>query len=614
MKLRILLCCIFICPLAFAANQGKTAAAPAASASAIPHLRKHGTATQLVIDGKPFLALAGELHNNSATSVEYMKPLWSKIAASKLNTVLTGVSWAQIEPQEGKFDFTVLDGAIQGARSQNLRLVLLWFATWKNGLSSYPPNWVKKDSDRFPRAEIFGDDTPWPVFGGPRFRVNGNLSIELFSPLGDATRDADAKAFAAMMRHIKAVDVAHTVIGIQVENETGIQGDTRDRSPAAIKAFNGPVPQELMSYLQAHKDTLIPELHKVWEATGFKTSGTWTEVFGSGRPADEIFMAWVFSRYIGKVVEAGKAEYPIPMITNCPQEGFGRAPAPLKGGGQSGGAMADAFDIWRAGAPKVDMFGADIYSNDYAGFCARYSQGGNPLFIAETGGGSVDVKAKAIYAFGRHDACAFSPFGIDSMVGNPADPFGYDLLSQLSPLILEHQGNGTMTAILPGATDAPTKIQLGNYLLEVAATRPRGGPPAPAPGQAQAPAAGRGQAQGQAQAPAAGRGQAQGQAQAPAAGRGQAQGQAQTPAPVAMFISTGPDEFYAIGRGVTVYFYPAPNTPGLPLAGLGTVEEGSFVNGRWVPGRWLAGDDTEQGQYLDFRNLEILHFNLYRYK
>ena len=585
MRFRILCCCTLIFPLALVAGQGQAEPAPATPATAkpvagkpatdIPHLKKQGTATQLIVDGKPFLALAGELHNNSCTSLEYMKPLWTKIAASKLNTVLAGVSWAQIEPQEGKFDFSVLDGVIQGARAQNLRLVLLWFATWKNGLSSYPPNWVKKDSDRFPRAQMFGDATPWPVFGGPRFQVNGNLSIELMSPLGDATRDADARAFAAMMRHIKAVDgQQHTVIGIQVENETGIQGDTRDRSPAAIQAFDGPVPPELMNYLQEHKSTLIPALSKVWEAAGFKTSGTWAEVFGKGRPADEIFMAWGFARYIGKVVEAGKAEYPIPMITNCPQEGFGRAPAPLKGGGQSGGAMPDAFDVWRAGGPKIDLFGADIYSNDYAGFCARYAQSGNPLFIAETGGGSVDIKAKALYAFGRHDAMAFSPFGIDSMVGNPSDPFGYDLISQIAPLILKHQGDGTMTAILPGPKDAPTKIQLGNYTLEVGPARPRGAPPA------------------------------QGQPSSP---------QPQAPASVAMFIAAGPDEYYAIGRGVTIYFYPNPNAPGQPLAGLGTVEEGRFVNGKWVPGRLLAGDDTEQGQYLDLRSLGILRFTLYRY-
>jgi len=159
MKLQVLLCAALACPVALVAGQGQGKPVSTASASEIPHLRKQGTATQLVVDGKPFLALAGELHNNSATSLEYMKPLWAKMAVSKLNTVLAGVSWAQIEPQEGKFDFSVLDGVIRDARSHNLRLVLLWFGTWKNGLSSYPPDWVKKDFDRFPRAQMVGDNT-----------------------------------------------------------------------------------------------------------------------------------------------------------------------------------------------------------------------------------------------------------------------------------------------------------------------------------------------------------------------------------------------------------------------------------------------------------------------
>jgi beta-galactosidase GanA len=521
-----------------------------------------------MVDGKPFLALAGELLNNSATSIEYLRPLWPKIVEARLNTVLAGVSWAQIEPAEGNFDFSVLDGVIRDARSHNLRLVLLWFGTWKNGLSSYPPDWVKKDFERFPRAQMVGDKTPWPVFGGPRTQVTGSLSIELFSPFGDATRDADARAFAAMMRHVKAVDGReHTVIGIQVENEVGIQGDTRDRSPAANKAYDGPVPKELMAYLQRHKDALIPELRRVWEAAGFKTSGTWEEAFGHGRATDEIFMAWNFARYVGRVVEAGKAEYPIPMFTNCPQEGFGKAPAPLHGGGQSGGPMPDAMDVWRSGAPAVDLFAADIYSPDFVGFCARYAQSGNPLFIAETGGGQ-DLKARALYAFGRHDAMSFSPFGIDRMVGNDPDAFGYDLLSRLAPLILEHQGKGEMSAVLLRPNDPPQKIQVGNYTLEAGAARRRGAPSAQAPQQA--------------------------------------------PSPVAMFIATGPDEYIAVGSGVTVTF--SPNTPGPPLAGLATVEEGTFANGRWVPGRRLAGDDTEQGQYLDLRNMGIQRFTLYRYR
>jgi len=524
-------------------------------------LRKQGTATQLIVDGKPFLALAGELLNSSATSLEYMKPLWPKLVQAKFNCILAGVSWNQIEPQQGKFDFSVLDGVIRDARIHNLRLGLLWFGTWKNGLSSNPPDWVKSNFERFPRAQMVGDKTPWPVFGGSRTEVTGSRSIELLSPFGDASRDADARAFAALMRHVKAVDgQQHTVVMIQVENEVGLQGDTRDRSPLANKAFEGPVPKELMDYLQQHKDTLIPELRKVWEAAGFKTSGTWEEVFGKGRPADEIFMAWYFARYVGRVVEAGKAEYPIPMFLNCPQTGFGRG----NRGGQSGGPMPDAFDVWRAGAPQVDLVAADIYSPDFVGFCRRYTQSGNPLLIAENRRGP-EIKGRALYAFGRYDAIAFSPFGIDSLVGSDPDVVGYDMLSQLAPLILAHQGNGTMSAVLLDPKDPIQKVQVGDYTLEVAPTRPRG-----------------------------------------AAG-------AQLPLPyAAIFIATGPDEYYLAGFGVTVSF--SPNKPGLPFAGLGTVEEGTFVNGRWVPRRQLAGDETEEGDYVSLYDAGIQRCTLYRYQ
>ena len=560
MKLRTLFCATFVCPLALIAGQDQSKSVSTTAASEIPHLRKQGTATQLIVDGKPFLALAGELNNDGATSVANLKPAWPKIVEGKFNTVLAGVSWAQIEPQEGKFDFSALDGVIRDARSYNLHLVLLWFGTWKNGLSSYPPDWVKRDFERFPRAQIVGGT--WPVFsageGRPRAQVVGSMSIELLNPLSDASRDADARAFAALMRHIKSVDgQQHTVIMIQVQNEVGMQGDTRDRSPVANKAFEGPVPKELMDYLQQHKDTLIPELRKVWEAAGFKTSGTWEEVFGKGRPTDDIFMAWHFARYVGRVVEAGKAEYPIPMMTNCPQSGFGTAPAPVRGG-QSGGPTPDAMDVWRAGAPRLDLLGVDVYGFDFVVMCARYTQSGNPLFIPETVFG-LEAAARVLYAFGRHDAMAFSTMngGIDRRA-TPDNYLidSYDLVAQLEPLIVEHQGKGTMSAVLLEPKDPPQKIQLGNYTLQVAFMRPR------------------------------------------AARRGDPPPEPPTLAG-AMFISTGPDEYFVAGFGVSISF--SPNTPGPPLAGLDTVEAGTFVNGRWVPGRRLAGDDTSQGDCLELR-------------
>ena len=531
MKRRALFCFPLVYFLAFAAAQGQSRTVSTASASEIPHLRMQGTATQLIVDGKPFLALAGELGNNSATNLEYMKPVWPRLIRSGLNSVLAAVSWAQIEPEEGKFDFRVLDGVIRDARSHHLRLVLLWFASWKNGLSSYAPDWVKRQFERFPRA-----------------RIAAGRSIELLSPFSEANRDADARAFAALMRHVKVVDgQQHTVIMIQVENEIGMPDGSRDRSSLASKAWEEPVPKELMDYLQKHQETLIPELRQTWEAAGFRTSGTWEEVFGKGAATDEIFMAWSFARYVGWVAEVGKAEYPLPMYVNAWARGFAKTNE--RANGQVGSPMPDVMDVWRAGAPRIDMLSPDIYDYDYATLCARYNRSGNPLFIPETRGLPPNgLEARVLYAFGRHDAIGFSPMGIERPVHPDIElTSSYDVIAQLAPLIVKHQGDGTMSAVLLGSKDPPQKIQVGNYTLEVSFLKPRVLPGSPPP-------------------------------------------QEPFPNAAAIFIAAGPDEYFAAGNGVTVTF--TPNTPGPPLAGLATVEEGTFVNGRWVPVRRLAGDDT----------------------
>src|ERR1022692_1173740 len=159
------------------------------SDSGVPQLRKQGTATQLIVDGRPFLALAGELGNNTATSLENMQPIWPKLVSGNLNCVLVAISWAQMEPTEGNHEFGLVDGLIQEARRNNLRLVFLWLASWKNGMSSYAPVWVKQNTSRFPRV----------------LNRTGN-EVEILSTFGHATMDADARAFAALMRHIREVD------------------------------------------------------------------------------------------------------------------------------------------------------------------------------------------------------------------------------------------------------------------------------------------------------------------------------------------------------------------------------------------------------------------------
>ena len=549
------------------------------SSRSIPRLEKHGSATRLIVDGKPFLVLGAELNNSSASSLDYMKPLWPRLVASRLNTVLATVSWELIEPEEGRFDFKLVDGLIKEARANNLRLVILWFASWKNGKSNYQPLWVKTNQTRFPLVQD-----------------QQGRSLPTLTTLSDANRDADARAFAALMRHLREVDgKKHTVLMIQVENEVGVLGDSRDYSPAANKAFAGPVPKELMDYLIAHKDTLIPEFRDVWAANGFKTSGAWTEVFGPGKPenvtipvrtlsppltaeehetgwrnlhwpVDEIFMAWHYARYINHVAATGKAEYDIPMFVNAWLQQRDHA---WPGTYPSGGPLPQVINVWQAGAPAIDFLAPDIYVPEFQELCARYNRSGNPLFIPESRGDARGV-ANAIWAFGQHDAIGYSPFGIDRFAGPDTElASAYEVLAQMSPLILEHQGKGTMTAVLLDGTNSTQKVRLGNYIIEARfSSRSFGfGPATNTPPERVA----------------------------------------------GLFISTGADDYVIVGRSMNVYFTSA--TDESEGVGLGTVEEGNYVNGRWVAGRRLNGDETPEWRALRFRNdYSLQRVKLYRYR
>ena len=522
-----------------------TASGQTKSDPAIPRLQQQGAATQLIVDNKPFLALGAELNNSSASSLAYMKPLWPRLTASHINTVLATVSWELIEPEQGKFDFSLVDGLLKEARANDLHLVILWFASWKNGKSNYQPLWVKTNQEKFPLA--CSED---------------GKSLPTLTTLSDANRDADAHAFAALMRHLREVDgKKHTVLMIQVENEVGILGDTRDYCPTANQAFAGPVPQELMDYLVAHKDTLIPELRDVWVANGFKTTGTWTEVFGPGKPAgmaipvrtlnpplseqehetgwrnlhwpaDEIFMAWNYARYVGHVAAAGKAEYDIPMFVNAWLQQRDHA---WPGTYPCGGPLPQVHDLWRAGAPAIDLLAPDLYVPEFEELSGRFTRSGNPLFIPESRGDARGV-ANAIWAFGKHDALGYSPFGIDRSAGADTElAHAYDVLSQVAPLILANQGKGTMTAMLLDNGGASQTVKLGDYNIEARfSTRSFGGVSNVPPERV-----------------------------------------------ACLFISTGPDDYVIVGRSMNVYFNAATNAS--DSVGLATVEEGVYAGANGFP-------------------------------
>jgi beta-galactosidase GanA len=542
MKRQILTVLMMICSQTLVAK---------AQSSGIPHLEKHGSATQLVVDGRPFLMLSAELLNSSSSSLDTMRPLWPRLAAIPLNAVLTPLSWELIEPREGQFDLALVDGLIQDARRNNLHIVFLWLASWKNGMSSYAPIWVKQNPKRFPRVIEKGGDP-----------------VEILSTFGKESMEADARAFAAVMRHIRDLDdEAHTVLMMQVENEVGVLGDSRDRSPAANLAFDGSVPQKLVVYLQQHHEELIPEFRRVWEAAGAKTSGTWQEVFGPGPETDKIFMAWNYGRYVQHVAAAGKAEYPIPMYVNT---WLARSDS-LPGQYPSGGPLPEVMDVWKAAGTAIDIYAPDIYAPNFAEWCDRYRRGGNPLFIPETHGGTAG-QANVFYAIGQHEAIGFSPFGIDSFVEMDRELLtdakndlgkSYEVLSKLAPVILEHEGRGVMAGFVLDKHHPQTSVEMNGYRLDVSLDQIF---------ETEA-----------------------------AAGYG-------------IVIALGEDEFLGAGSGFRVSF--SLKAAGATRAGIGSIEEGTFSGGLWTPGRRLNGDENDQGRYWRFapKRINIEKARVYRYE
>ena len=552
--------------LALAALLPALWAAVAASAAELPHLRRQGDATQLIVDGQPFLARGGELGNSSAEP-GYLHPFWPKLRAMNLNTVVTPVYWNLIEPQEGHFDFASIDGLLADARANDMHLVLLWFGTWKNSMSCYAPDWVKRDTTRFPRA-----------------RDAAGTSEEILTPFAAVNRDTDIRAFAGLMRHLREVDAQHTVILVQVENEIGMIPSARDHSPAAEQAWNAPVPAALMDSLQAHADTLAPELRAVWAAAGHRKAGTWAEVFGAGPAAEEIFMAWHFARYTDAVAAAGKKELALPMYANAALIRPGYQPGQYP----SAGPLPHLIDIWRAGAPTLDFIAPDIYFPNFIHWTDLYTRSGNPLFIPEALR-SIDAPANALYAFGARNAIGFSPFAIES-ANEPGAGYlagGFDLVRQLTPLITARQGLGKTIGFLQEAIEntQPQQQRLGHWIFN--ASFERNAPRELADGLAVVIGTENSALAGDHRSGAA-----------PAGG---------------LAIELGDDEFLIAGIGITVTFTNAE--PGWQT-GLLSVEEGRYENGQWQHLRWLNGDQTHQGRHvrLEPGRFTIERVKLYRYR
>ena len=510
------------------------------SAAEPPRLVEKDGRWALLVEGQPYLMLGGQLHNSSAWPSE-LPAVWKSLAELHANTAEAPVYWEQVEPQEGKFNWDNVDALVQGAREHNLHLVLLWFGTWKNGNMHYVPQWVKTDTRRFPRV-IRADGEP----------------IDVLSASSRSTLQADKAAFVALMRHLKTLDGnQHTILMVQVENESGIIGSPRDFSPESNKEFAGQVPPDML-------------------AAAKKQPGTWREVFGGD--ADELFQLYHQAHYLNEIASAGKSEFDIPLYMNVwlsyPPAELPERRLPIPGiQYPSGGAVQRWVGLWRALAPSIQAIAPDIYGDD-AGFVrdvlAAYHRPDNPLLVPEIA--KTDNFARYDFLALGEGALGIAPFGIDprgwNILGDSAakgHATNFALLAPMSREIAKLNFEGKLKTSMEEIGRAQQELDFGAWQATVSYGFPQYDGRRP-PGNKDAHGA-------------------------------------------ALIAQLGPNEFLVTGIDASVSFHLPGKLPGMRMQIL-SAEEGTYENGVWTPKRLWNGDETDRGLQFSGESPAVVRIQL----
>lgn len=423
---------------------------------------------RLIVDGRRRLVLGAEVHNSSSSTPEAITESFARVAQLGATTVLAPVAWDLLEPVEGVFDFELVDCMVEVALRNSLLLVPLWFGSWKNGVSSYVPGWIKNDPQRFARAEL------------------ATGTVETLSTFSEVNREADARAFTVLMRRLAEVDVGDLVELVQVENEVGLLGGCRDLGAPALAAWDEEVPPQVVGAVRGAPGT---RGHMAWVAGGSRESGRWEEVFGRCPAADELFMATAYARYVEHVARRGAGELDVPLFVNAWQDSeldlgssdasqtnsIGLAGGDGPGTFPSGGPVPDVVSVWRSLAPSISVCAPDIYAKDFDTVARKYRERAGALFIPEMQRSAKGV-AQMFRAVGEYGAVGVSPFGADSFTDETESAPLRDAYRMLRGVahVLEQAPGSETRGVLMTESQPTLGVQLAGLELEVSVVDPFG--------------------------------------------------------------------------------------------------------------------------------------------
>lgn len=362
--------------------------------------------------GEPVYLTGLQCHNSSVGTAEMEKTIQA-IRLFGGNLLEAPVYWCELEPEKDRYDFDQLQGLLDLVNREKLYLIPLWFGASKNGMSTYAPEYVKRDPDTYRMAEN--------ALG---------FAVESLAPDCKATLERDKKAFEQMLAYLAEHDTEKRVIALQVENEMGLVRTDRDYSEAAEALYHAPVPEYL------------------------EKKGNWKHAYG--RLSAEAFTAWTHARYVKELVENAGALFPVPYIMNISLE-LNEYEEP----GHcyiAGGPVAKVLDIWKKTVPEIHLYGPDIYlqaERDYREACRRYTREDNPLFIPESCITGTGAGLNMMIAAGDYQAIGVCCFGAESAVSEGQlipdaleTASSMRMISSVAPLLIRFHRTGKIHTIL----------------------------------------------------------------------------------------------------------------------------------------------------------------------